>query len=996
MIRSRSFLRAIAGSMFLLSTFLYTVGQRPSDPALEAKYDEAIRLFQTAMEKVQEGSRQSIERSIPMFKKALKVYQATNSRDDYASCLSLIGHAYLSLGEKRKALDFYNRTLPIYREVDDRYREARSLHTIGTVHSQLGEQKKALEFLRQALPIFQEVDDRDGEAAALYHMGTLYFELGEQEKALEFYERALSIYREIGDLDRNGEATLLNGIGVVYFNLGEVQKALTFYKRALVIFQGVGDRDGEALSLFHVGTVHSELGEKQKALEFFEQALAIHRATGDRRSEAISLNGIGWVHFSQGEIQKALEFYERALQIRREVGDRRGEATTLLNFGSVFSTIGKKQKALEFFKSALWIYGEVADLRGKAVALHNTGAIYAEMGDGQKALEFYERALPVIREAGYRRGEAHTCNHLMNVWRSLGNPQLASLYGKQAVNILQSVRDNIQGMDRETQVTFLGSVANVYRDLAGLLIEQGRIPEAEQVLAMLKEAEYFTFVRRDTTVGKELRARLSLSPREEAALTEYEKHAGEITRIAKEFEPLEKKRLALGLRGSLSPEDQKEYDRLKASLDGANLVFTKFLESLKVRFGEKDARVAAITSDTLDLLEKVKEPRTALISTIVGADQLTLIVTAAGVQTPHIIPVKAADLSQLVADFRSEVTNVRVDPRPSGKKLYDILFPANLKKQLDEIKADTIIWSLDGSLRYVPIAALWDGGKYLAPKYRNVVITLQSRSRLSDQATDRKNWEIFGAGVSKALDSFSPLPAVPVELCSIVDDRDKYAYCKSIRATPGVIDGLFLTDEEFTLKRFTDTLGRTPVVHIASHFSLNPGNEVDSFLLLGGGENRKFSIADMRKANLRNVDLLTLSACDTAMTSGTDANGLEVEGFAAVAQIQGARSILATLWKVADESTALWMSEFYRLKKENPQMSKAKAMQEAQIKMIKGGIKGKSVKRCAPHSSPAAQFTSGDMFFETDDDKGFYPCNADAPYSHPYYWAPFILIGNWR
>lgn len=166
---------------------------------------------------------------------------------------------------------------------------------------------------------------------------------------------------------------------------------------------------------------------------------------------------------------------------------------------------------------------------------------------------------------------------------------------------------------------------------------------------------------------------------------------------------------------------------------------------------------------------------------------------------------------------------------------------------------------------------------------------------------------------------------------------------------------------------------------------MNPGNDSDSYLLLGGGENRRFSLADLTRTRLDNVEVLTLSACNTAMTAGTNSNGVEIEGFGALAQKQGARSVLDTLWAVADESTSLFMAEFYRVKKANPSMSKAEAIRLAQKEMIDGKIRasGTSIGCRAETFGGAAK-------------KDGFKCDPNAPFSHPYFWSPFVLIGNWR
>ncbi len=155
-----------------------------------------------------------------------------------------------------------------------------------------------------------------------------------------------------------------------------------------------------------------------------------------------------------------------------------------------------------------------------------------------------------------------------------------------------------------------------------------------------------------------------------------------------------------------------------------------------------------------------------------------------------------------------------------------------------------------------------------------------------------------------------------------------------------------------------------------------PGDETDSFLLLGDG--KKLSLKEIKDGyEFVNLDLLTLSACETAVGGGKDANGREVEGFGALAQNQGAKGVIATLWPVADESTGQFMQLFYGLRQKNPGITKAEAMQRAQAAFIE--------RRVAPALDEVSRGLTR---------TGASPAAA-ATTDHPYYWAPFILMGNW-
>jgi CHAT domain-containing protein len=228
-------------------------------------------------------------------------------------------------------------------------------------------------------------------------------------------------------------------------------------------------------------------------------------------------------------------------------------------------------------------------------------------------------------------------------------------------------------------------------------------------------------------------------------------------------------------------------------------------------------------------------------------------------------------------------------------------------------------------------------------------------------------------GVSKGWGDFPALAAVPEELRRIIRQE---------KESTGVVPGRRLMDKDFTKEALERALGRYSVIHIASHFSFQPGDQKSSYLLLGDGTPFTIEAVENPTPMFTSVDLLALSACNTAL--GGDTNGREVEGFGALAQQHGALSVLATLWAVADESTTRLMSDFYRRLTMTAGQAKGEALRQAQLEMMRGagigaGLTNRSSKLVGTESSAASTF------------------KPDAKHPvHPYYWAPFILIGNWR
>ncbi len=961
----------------------YRLQVRSLEKSAAGKYEAKIIELRTATEKDKnqfaaekmfaegevlrlQGKAESLRGAIKKYEEALSLYRAVGDKSGEANAMNHIGVIYSSLSENQKALDFMNQSLPIYRAIGDKLGEAATLGNIGSRYSVLGEKQKALDYFQLSLPLVRTVGDKSGEAITLSNIGAIYRDLGEKPKALEYYNQALLLHRAISD--KAGEATTLNNIGFVYSDLGEKQKALEHFNQALPIYRAVGNKRLEAAILNNIGLIYSDLSDQQKALDYYNQALPLRRASGDKAGESRTLSNIGFVYNALGERQKALEFYNQSLTLSRAVKLKEQEAKTLNNIGLVYNALGDKPQALKYYNESLPLSRIVGDKQQEAATLRNTGTVYNDLGEQEKAFNYFQLSLPLSRSVGDKAGQARTFDWLMTYWKSLNNSRLAVLYGKQSVNLYQELRQNINALDKETQKTYLKSIEKTYRRLAEILIAQGRIPEAEQVLAMLKEEEYFQFVRRDDDLAAALDKRINLSPSEKDALERSDKIADELTQLGSEYAKLEKERNKPNITDENAKAILARQDAINEKLKDARIALDKFLEALKQEFSQQDKRVAAVEEGLQAEVKSWGDAQAVVISTIVGKENLSIIVTTPEIQTAHIVPISEEKINLLVGDFRAALTDPNSDPKLAAQKLYDVLIKP-LEKDLSGARAQTLIWSLDGNLRYAPMAALWDKDKgYLIQRFANVVITLASRGNLAARPEGKKAWQALGVGVSKAVGGFQALSYVPEELDSIVSDSSIAP--KSRRKS--VLSGKLLLDEKFTSDAFRSNLGRYPIVHAATHFSFVSGvkdEALESFLLLGDG--KKLTLAQIQNSGtiFNGVQLLALSACDTAY-GGKDADGREIEGFGALAQKKGAKAVMATLWRVADESTRDLMIKFYG-DYQKPNFTKAEALRQAQLTLLQEpdkAIGGRTVK------------TAIDL---------------SQQFKHPYYWGSYILIGNW-
>ncbi|MGH9970291.1 MAG: CHAT domain-containing protein, partial [Pyrinomonadaceae bacterium] len=852
-----------ANTLYNIGNVYNALGEKQK--ALEF-YDRALALFRASGDRGREAltlfnlgniysDSGENQKALDSYSQALLLFRALENRLGETTALYNIGNVYQSLSEPEKSLESFSQALPLYRALGDKGSEADTLIGIGNAYDSLGEYQKALDYFNQALTIQRALGDRGQEGGTLHSIGNVYSRWGEYQRALDYYNQALPLERAFGN--RRTEAFTLIKIGEIYSGLGESEKALDFYTQALQLKRAMGDRFGEADALINIGALYSKLGVNQTALDFHTQALAIKRAVGDREGESRTLSSIGSLYFNLGEYQKALDYYNQALTLARTIGDRADEATTLNNIGSAYSRLGEKQKALDYYNQALTLARTIGDRAGEATTLNNIGFVYSLLGEKQKAFDYYSHALPVERAVGDRRGEARTLGNFMILSSERNKPALAIFYGKQAINIYQQFRGNIQGLAKEIQKTYLQTMEGSYRRLADILLSQGRLSEAQQTLNLFKDQQSFDFDR-DPRKQASL---LTLTPRESLMLKRYEQAADRFGTIAQKVTEL-KRSIA---KGQPTPDQAAQLQQSDVELKGAADEFRGFLRQVENEFAlataDKD-RIAE-TADTRELQTALRElneqtgQKAVAVYTLVGDDSFRALAVNADSITAAAQPIKGDSLNQKALQLWGLLQSERYDPKPLAQAVYtDVFKPIEARLPKDTA---TILWSLDGNLRYLPMSALHDGKQYLVERYNHVVFTRADRERMLRAVSPR--WTGLGLGSSEAQTvevlgdkiSFSALPGVRAEL---------HALFRQKGAAGGVLDGEVLPDARFTRAAMLAALKqKRPLVHISSHFSFRPGDEARSFLLLGDGTAMTLEEMKQQLDLFAGVELLTLSAC---------------------------------------------------------------------------------------------------------------------------------------
>ena len=861
----------------------------------------------------------------------------------------------------------------------------------GLLYSGLGNKQEAINSVQIALARFKKINNRNRKLEAQFYflLGSIHEGFAEYQVALQYFEQSLNLANQIGDYAQKIES--MSMISSIYQQLGKESEKSVLFEEAIKLAIENGSKRQAAERLLQRADYYSSINKKEKSLKDSERVLQLYR---EERDELKVAEVTFYISLEKNEAEESLTLAERVYGVAVEKGNLLLQNTFAEYLAQLHSQLGNKVTALGYYWDLLSYCRDVSNRRAEAEINLKIGKFFSNKREDESAIDFYHQAVRLASQVQNPVVEAKANSNLMYAWIRLKNPQLAILYGKQSVNKYQGLRQTIQGLDKETQKSFLATIENTYRKLADLLITEGRFAQAEIILAILKEQEYFDFVRRDKSEIEKLGERVPLSEREKALIARYSQLADKITEIGQEFTKLDDKKRQLSRSNQeLSADEKNRYAELEKQLNDANAAFKLFLEKeLASEIGKEKREGIEIDRNLQEKLRKWGEGTVALY-TVAGEDRYRVILTTPTTQIDGKYEIKIADLNKKVFEFRASLQNPAVDPRPLGKELYDILIKP-VEKELKQANAKTLVWSLDGSLRYIPLAALSpDGKKYLIEDYQSVIITPKTRDDLTNSDA---NWQALGLGVSEAQEvanpddntkkmSFSSLPGTERELLAII---------KSENATgeTGVLFGRRFMNKDFTAANFKDALTKETsdgkrkynIVHIASHFSLG-SNWSNSFLLLGNGEILSLEeINNSATISFGDVELITLSACNTGFTAD-DTNGKEIDSLATVIQTKSGKSVLATLWSVADESTALVMSEFYRLRQENPNISKAEAMQKAQVLMIQGKLKP---------SGNQTVCRSG--VFTVGEKQTAYKCDTNAPFAHPFYWSPFVLIGNWR
>lgn len=901
-------------------------------------------------------SRSLWERSADCYRRALELDRKLAPRS-LAEAISLIGLGNLEeqQGHLDKAEELFREALALQLQLSPASNTLGVLQNLAVVAARRGD-------LALAEARFQEVEKIQSQAApvsfgravSLGNLGNVAALRGNLAAAEDFYRRALPLFAQVTP-GREHVATGQGALAGVLIDRGDLAAAEEMLRQALRYWEEKApDHLNFAITLRSLGEVALRRGDLDAAEAFSRRALAAHeKLAPDSPEVAEYLQDVGRAAFLRGDTGSARDLLRRALAVReRATPGTLYVAESLLGLGELETEIGEDLAAAESALGRALQLFEAHAPGGLSAAISRSalGRLAFRRGDWAGAEGFLREssaALENLAPDGSQTAEALRWLGLAEI--RAGRSREGADHHCRAAEAVERQRDRVGGT-QEGRSLFEASVVSYHRDCVAGRVDQGRFEEAFAFLERGRARSFLHLLAERDLRFSELPAELATRRRELAG--EYERATAELGRLSPRRDGAEIQRLREKLR-ELRTRQEEIVGKLKAT----------------------SPLLAALHHPTpLDLAaaRNALDPGTVLLAYSVGEERSFLfVVQPAGERGSglSVFPLAIGEkaLRRAVGAFRNLLRDAGSDPRrlrAQGAELYRLLLrPA--ERRLGNSRR--ILISPDGPLHTLPFAALVRRGRYLAewkPLHSVLSATVYAELRKSRRpAAAAVRMAAFGDPLYPPDLSGDRPPAARL---AVLDARRRGLSLAPLPASRREVEGIaalypeartFL-GAEATEERVKSIGREVGILHLAAHGLLDERFPLDSSLALTlpeppeeGKDNGLLQAWEIFEQVRLDADLVTLSACDSGL--GRELGGEGLVGLTRAFQYAGARSVLASLWSVSDESTSALMQHFYRSLRSG--RSRDEALRSAQAALLRS--------------------------------RGF---------SHPYYWAGFQLTGDGR
>jgi CHAT domain-containing protein len=867
-----------------------------------------------------------------------------------------------------------------------------ALLNIGMVQSIQGKSRESLESIEASLKIAKAKSDKRLILAALRNRGYAYMVAGQLRPALSDYQAALEIAESLNDKKSIGR--LLQNMGDVDAEIGNQNEALDHFEKALATLETDGtDKRGMAISLERIGVIHLRQGNNATALEYFQRSLTTIGPDADKEFSRHLWNDFGQVHEAQRDFEQALNYYRKSLAIAKESEDERGQGVALENIGITEGEQGAYLAAIRDFQKSLDIFERTDTKDGILAVLGNLGE--AEYGEGhfEKALEYEKKsqalaeslsdqenlatavayiALINIKQRSFNEALVHV-KEAMEIaerlssqdmlwqfqqisgmaYRGLGKTEEARKSFLASISTVEQLRTQVAGGE-EQQQGFLSMRLEPYYGMVELLTAQKQPAEALEYAELAKGRALLDVLRR----GKvQITKAMTAEERERERQLQ-----AEMTALNKQ----------MGQENSNEKPDPRRLADLQGRVEAARLRYSDFQTNLFASHPElKTQRGQAQPVSLQEAAQLLPDSKSAFLEFVTGEEQTYLFVLTRQDETEHAVPelrvhtihLTNKRLKLLAEQFRGQLARRDLAFKTTSQDLFRMLI-APAKTQLAGKTALVIV--PDGPLWNLPFQALLNDSQYMLEDYaiayapsltvlremmrlhqKRLPITAQSTTLLAMADPVLQKETIQRAALSYRDENLGPLPEAKqeaIELKQLYGNEQSKVY----------------TGKDAGEDRFKAEAAQFRILHLATHGIFNDASPMYSNVLLSEGQAETgddglLEAWEIIQMDLK-ADLAVLSACETGR--GRFSRGEGLIGLTWAFFVAGVPTTVVSQWKVESASTAKLMLAFHRsLRAADAQRSSAfataRALQRAEVQLL--------------HSQQ---------------------------YSHPFYWAGFVVVGD--
>lgn len=802
------------------------------------------------------------------------------------------------------------------------------------------------------------------------------------------------------------------GIGSIDYDETSFDAAFVHYKAARELAHDANDAKNESSALFDLAITERNRGNIDEAVRLANEAIPFATAANDDLVIAKIWNALASIELSRGHFDQALIYSNKAIPVTERTGKFEPIYGTLLNMGNIYRAAGDLNRAQQLLQRVVDASEKEKNLRLLGSGLNNLAGIYKDLGEVDKALETFKRSLALKEQVNDRRGMVTTLENIGTIYRNRKQAAEGFAYYQRALKLATEMGETEAIARISTNLAFMGLnddaphfalyFATYGAEVAKVVQEdQTRIHaltargDAEQVLERYdaarksyEEALALTEAERKTIVTAQARQGfldLMLQPYLELVHLMYVTHDGE---SALRYAEAAKARVLLDVLQDgkfdrskvLTADERSRENQLQNVVDNTSVQLIRLsgnhapaskvraeqqnlekqriaLEGFEAELHRKHPELSALRGEVefagAKTVQAAVDANTALLEHVVGDEATFVIVATRGtngkVRTSiHAIQIDSKVLAKEVQTLRTRIANRDLGVLASCAEMFDKLVgPA-----WNEVKSKArLVIVPDGALWELPFQALrTPGGKYVieqtAVSYAPSITSLAEMHELQQKKAKAATYDVVALGNSQQPkregNQFAALPEAERQ----IDAIGKLYRARGERA---------FVEDLATKATLMQRAGDARILHVATHGVFNDDNPMYSYLVLAKNANDAkddgtLEAWEISKMNLRS-SLVVLSACETAR--GRPRRGEGLIGMTWALFVAGSPSTVTTQWKVDSESTTSLMVKMHEVLAGTPGVRKSSALRQASLSLMR-----------------------------------------ESRYRHPFYWAPFVLVGD--